>query len=132
MVSERWESQLDACHGECVLRNPDLSAIVGQSLLHFDGTRYFVSDFAIMPNHVHLLVAFPTEAEMLDQCYRWKHFTSVQINRRLGRKGRFWEDDQFDHLVRGADEFDHYRAYIAENPTRAQLRVGEYVHFTKG
>jgi putative transposase len=130
-VSDRWESSLDECHGECVLREPRLGTIVAQSWLHFDEQRYVLTDFAVMPNHVHLLVAFPTEEALFEQCDSWKHYTAVKLNQRLGRRGRFWEEDQFDHLVRSADRFDHYRHYITDNPARAGLQTGEYVHFSK-
>ena len=30
----------------------------------------------------------------------------------------------YDHIVRNAEEFEHYRKYIAENPVRAELRSG--------
>ncbi len=35
--SARFEALLDDCHGECVLRRPELAKIVGDSLRHFDG-----------------------------------------------------------------------------------------------
>ena len=69
-----------------------------------------------MPNHVHVLAAFPTEEAMLEQCESWKRFTARQINRLLNRRGRFWQQDVFDHLVRSPEEFERLRAYIAENP----------------
>jgi type I restriction enzyme R subunit len=131
IVSERWENALDECHGQCVLRQPALAEIVANSLLHFDEQRYVLTDFVVMPNHVHLLASFPTEEALLEQCDSWKHFTAVQINRRLGRQGRFWEEDQFDHLVRSPEWFDHYRRYIGDNSDRARLQPGEYVHFSK-
>jgi type I restriction enzyme R subunit len=56
----RWHDALDAGHGACVLRQPDLATIVGNSLRHFDGERYLMLDFVVMPNHVHLLASFPT------------------------------------------------------------------------
>jgi len=84
-----------------------------------------------MPNHVHLLAAFRDEEGMLAQRESWKHYTAVRINRILGRKDRFWEQDGFDHLVRSEDGFDHYRRYIADNPGKAQLRPGEFLHFSK-
>ncbi len=49
------EDFLDTCHGSCVLRRPELANIVSDSLLHFDGQRYRMGDFVVMPNHVHLL-----------------------------------------------------------------------------
>jgi type I restriction enzyme R subunit len=114
-----------------VLRRPELSQIVADSLCHFDGDRYELTDFVVMPNHVHLLVAFPDEESLLKQCESWKHFTATQINRRLGRKGRFWQQDGFDHLVRTPERFEELRHYIADNPKRARLGPGEYIHYSK-
>jgi REP-associated tyrosine transposase len=131
MLADRWNDQLDACHGACVLRRPDLSKVVADSLRHFDGDRYDLTDYVVMPNHVHVLVAFPDEDSMLQQCESWKHFTATQINRALGRKGRFWQQDGFDHLVRSPEQFDYLRRYISENPVRARLRAREYVHYSK-
>lgn len=121
----RWHEELDAGHGACVLRDPALAQIVHDSLLHFDGERYEMLSFVIMPNHVHLLVCFSDKAALLEQCEPWKHFTGVQINRRLGVKGRFWQQDAFDHLVRHAAQFRRLQHYIAENPAHAGLQAGE-------
>lgn len=131
LVAERWELHLDECHGACVLRQSELSRLVADSLQHFDEQRYVLTDFVIMPNHVHVLASFPTADSMLSQCAGWKHFTAVHLNRLLGRRGRFWEEDQFDHLVRSSEHFNHFRSYIAENPQRARLAAGEFIHFQK-
>jgi len=93
--------------------------------------RYYLSDYVVMPNHVHILVAFPTEEAMLKQCESWKHYTARQINGLLQRRGRLWQQDAFDHLVRSPDEFDRLRAYIADNPRAAGLRSDEYLHYQK-
>ncbi|QJW98214.1 transposase [Frigoriglobus tundricola] len=128
-VSTRWHELLDCCEGECVLRRPELAGIVAASIRYFDGDRYRVTDFVVMPNHVHLLVSFPSETQMLAQCESWKHYTAVRLNKALGRKGRFWQVDGFDHLVRSDQQFDVLRDYIATNPVRAKLRSGEFVHY---
>jgi REP element-mobilizing transposase RayT len=130
-ISDRWNDRLDACHGDCVLRRPNLAKIVSDSLLHFDGDRYELTDFVVMPNHVHLLAAYPTENAMLEQAESWKRFTAVRINRLLKRTGRFWQADGFDHLVRTEEQFSYLRRYIAENPRRAGLRSGEFIHLSK-
>jgi len=129
--SDRWHKELDSCHGACVLRRGDLAQIVADSLKHFDGERYLLTDFVVMPNHVHLLASFSHEEAMLAQCESWKHFTAAKINRSLGRKGRFWEQDGFDHLVRTEHHFQHFRRYIAANPATARLAAGEFIHFSK-
>lgn len=126
-----WHDTLDAGRGACVLRRADLARIVADSLHYFDNQRYLMLDFVVMPNHVHLMASFPDEKAMLAQCESWKHFTATQINRRLGQKGRFWQQDAFDHLVRTEEQFQYLRRYIADNPEKARLRPGEYVHYSK-
>jgi putative transposase len=127
----RWHDALDAGHGACVLRAPALAEIVAKSLHHFDGERYVLLDFVVMPNHVHLLSRFPDEGAMLHQCESWKHFTATGINRKLGTKERFWQTDAFDHLVRSEEQFQYLRRYIADNPTKAGLKPNESLQFSK-
>jgi putative transposase len=127
----RWHDCLDEGHGDCVLRNPDCSAIVAKSLGFFEGDRYLLLDFVVMPNHVHLLAAFPDEKGMLSQCESWKHYTATNINRLLKQKGRFWQQDGFDHLVRSDEQFLYLRRYIAENPRKARLAPGQFAHYSK-
>jgi REP-associated tyrosine transposase len=130
-LSDRWNDHIDACHGACVLRRPAISQIVANSLLHFDGDRYELTDYVVMPNHVHVLVAFSDDDSMLRQCESWKHFTAAQINRALGRSGHFWQQDGFDHLVRSLEQFEYLRQYIADNPRRANLSSSEFRHLSK-
>lgn len=130
-VAQRWNDHLDDCHGECVLRRPEFAQEITQSLQHFDGERYDLTDFVIMPIHVHVLATFPDEEAMLAQCESWKHFIARKINRALSRNDRFWQQDGFDHLVRSVEQLVHYRRYIAENPSRAHLPRGDFVHFSK-
>ena len=120
------EDFLDTCHGRCLLRKPELAQIVADSLLHFDGERYQMGDFVVMPNHVHLLAVFQNEEGMREQCDSWLHFTAVQINRAMGEKGKFWQQEPFDHLVRSPEQYHYLRKYIAKNPQKAKLTTGEY------
>jgi type I restriction enzyme R subunit len=123
------EDYLDTCHGRCLLRQPKLSSIVADSLLHFDGDRYRMGDFVVMPNHVHLLAAFPSAGEMKDQCDSWMHYTAFRINQAIGEKGKFWQQEPFDHLVRSLEQYEYLRRYIADNPKKAGLKTGEYFYW---
>jgi REP element-mobilizing transposase RayT len=127
----RWHDALDACYGDRVLRRPEIAEIVGDSLLHFEGERYVILDYVVMPNHVHLLASFPNETEMLAQCKSWKHYTARRINHRLRRMGHFWQADAFDHLVRSDKQFEYLRRYIAANPRRAKLQAGDALHYSR-
>ena len=116
LFSERWEKWLDECHGECLLARPELKAVVESALRHFDGQRYRLDAFVVMPNHVHVLVT-PLGAHRLSEIVQnWKSYTAHEINRRLGRKGSFWQKESFDHIVRSADEMERLRKYIRDNP----------------
>ncbi len=126
-----WDGELDRGAGACVLARPELSAIVMDSLLHFDGDRYVLTDAVVMPNHVHLLAAFKDEDALLAQCTSWKRFTARQINEALKQSGEFWQVEQFDHLVRSSEQFEHYRRYIADNPLKANLSPPSYRLYRK-
>jgi putative transposase len=121
------EDELTACHGDCVLRCSTQAQIVADGLRHFDGNRYTLGDFVVMPNHVHLLVGALARNAMLKQVESWKKWTALKINEALGRKGRFWQDESFDHLVRSEAAFQKFRRYITDNPVKAKLRDGEFL-----
>jgi len=122
------EEFLDTCHGRCLLRRPELAEIVANALLHFNGQRYRMGDFVVMPNHVHLLAVFPSADSLKAQCDSWLHYSAVQINRLIGEKGKFWQQEPFDHLVRSPEQYEYLRQYIAENPHKARLQPGEFYY----
>ena len=122
------EEFLDTCHGRCLLRRRELAQIVADSLLYFDGQRYRMGDFIVMPNHAHLLAAFAAAEAMKAECDSWLHYTAIQINKAIEEKGKFWQQEPFDHLVRSAEQYDYLRRYIADNPHKAGLEPGEYLY----
>ncbi|OYV82532.1 MAG: hypothetical protein B7Z73_17035 [Planctomycetia bacterium 21-64-5] len=130
-ISLEFHQHLDAGHGACVLRQKELAAEVGRSLRHFDGQRYRMGDFIVMPNHIHALVQFLGGTKLKKQCYSWKKFTATKINRTLGQSGTFWQKESFDHLVRSLEQFERFQRYIADNPSKAGLKEGEYLYYQR-
>lgn len=122
--SAKLEERLDEGHGACLLRDPRTSEIVAQSLHKFDGVRYALGSFVIMPNHVHLIVGGIMRDCMLRQVAGWKRWTARMINERSGTQGRFWQAESFDHLIRSSEAHRRFRAYILENPAKAGLQRG--------
>jgi putative transposase len=124
--SSRWQNHLDDCHGECLLRRLDIRNVIEAALRHFEGQRYELGDFVLMPNHVHLLVT-PADGEDIERlCFSWKRFSGGSINKLLGRQGEFWQPESFDHIVRSASALQKTQAYIAENPVKARLKEYEF------
>ena len=123
----KFHAWLDAGEGACWLRQPEYAQIVAGALAFFDGERYALDDFVVMPNHLHVLVTPAPDHALSDIVRSWKTFTARQINGLLGRAGAFWQAETYDHIVRSEEQLAHYRRYIADNPVKAKLREGEYL-----
>jgi putative transposase len=50
-----------------------------------------------------------------------KLHSARECNRLLGRRGRFWQDESYDHWVRDVDELERLIQYVEYNPVRAGL-----------
>jgi len=121
------EAWLDQGHGECILRRPQIAATIANSLRRFDGDRYALDSFVVMPNHVHVLVR-PHEADSLSEIlHSWKSFSAKEINKLRERSGAVWQDENYDRMVRDFAELERYRDYIKENPVAAKLGDGEFI-----
>jgi putative transposase len=121
-----WDDELEKCHGACYLRCSAASKIVADGLLKFNGDRYVVAAFVVMPNHVHLLAAFAKRGAITTQGAAWRQYWAREINSLVGRTGHLWQEDQFDHLIRSPAAFERTRQYIIDNPRKARLPGGEY------
>ncbi len=101
--------------------NHELASIFEEILWFGFGKRYTLEAYVIMPDHVHLLLSPIDEWSLGRILQGLKGFSARQINSRLGRKGKFWQDETFDHLVRNdSDWFDKF-SYIHNNPVTAGL-----------
>jgi hypothetical protein len=102
---EKW---LDQGMGSCVLKEPSCAALLTQALHHFDGERYQLGAYVVMPNHVHVIVRpLATEYSLEMIVGSWKQFSSKRINALMGAKGDLWQQECFDRMVR--DEEHLYR-----------------------
>ena len=123
---EWQEAQVDQGHGACHLAQPAVADVVEGALKHFDGERYQLGSYVIMPNHVHVLVQPAPGHCLSDILHTWKSFTATQANRLLKRAGAFWQEESFDHIVRDEAQLERFRRYIVENPVKARLSPGRF------
>jgi REP element-mobilizing transposase RayT len=81
---------------------------------------YELHAYAVMPNHVHLLITPLVEPARLLRSL--KGITAKRANELLECTGRaFWQDESYDHVVRNGLEFERIRSYIERNPVTAGL-----------
>ena len=120
-LRKRIELYLDQGYGACYLKDPRIAESVQNSFLFFDGERYRLTAWVIMPNHAHMLLT-PCEGHELSAIlHSLKSYTANEANKLLRRKGQFWQPESFDRYVRDANHFAKVIAYIENNPVKARL-----------
>ncbi|MCS6805497.1 MAG: DNA methyltransferase [Blastocatellia bacterium] len=119
-LRKRIEKYQDSGKGACYLRDERIAHLVQDALKHFDGERYRLIAWCIMPNHVHVLI------EMMDEPLQkiiqsWKSYTAHEANKILGERKAFWSPDYFDRYIRDEKHFNATVEYILQNPVKAGL-----------
>ncbi|MBI2421872.1 MAG: transposase [Candidatus Hydrogenedentes bacterium] len=126
---QRMQDWLDAGYGSCVLHNPACAESVAQVLRKFDGDRYDIASFVVMPNHVHALFQLWGETKLVPLLQAWKGTSARDINRLTGRRGTLWQQESRDTSIRNLEHFARSYHYILDNPRKAGLRDGEYLYY---
>ena len=121
------DEMLDRGWGDCWLRSAKIAEIVEGSFLAFDGTRYRLHAWTVMPNHVHVLFSVLPGHSLGTIVSSWKKFSAREANKRLGRIGTFWQADYWDRFVRNEAHFEAAIAYIDKNPVKAGLVDSDYL-----
>jgi REP element-mobilizing transposase RayT len=116
------EAFLDRGMGECCLRTPGIALIVSDAIRYFDGQRYRLDSWVVMPNHVHL-VLWPMPNHSLSKILQsLKRFTAREANKMLQRTGQeFWQPESYDHWIRNDEEHTRCCRYVVNNPVKARL-----------
>ena len=115
------DAVLDQGHGRRDLAIPEIAELIQKALLRFDGGRYSLLAWCVMPNHVHVLVEILSEHRRDRIVHSWKSFTAHAANRLLGRTTAFWAPEYFDRYMRDDMHLAATLAYIEDNPVKAGL-----------
>jgi len=130
----RWDAYLDKAEfGPRWLSQPEIASIVKEAMHYRDGKVFDLHAFCIMSNHVHVVFEPLSRAEWhsaLRSEYHsdlqkimqsLKRHTARQANIILGRRGAFWQDESYDHVIRDNEEYIRIINYVLENPVKAGL-----------
>lgn len=115
------ERILDRGLGPAYLADESIARILVENLLKFDGIRYRLLHWVIMPNHVHILLTPAEEVSLSSIMHSMKSYTASAANAQLNRTGRFWAVEYFDRYIRDYDHYEKTVAYIHNNPVKAGL-----------
>jgi len=121
-LHRRVERYLDQGHGGCHLRRPEVADPVCGAITHFQADWYFLGEWVVMPNHVHVLFWPTPNRTVTDILKSWKQYTSRRAKPLIGvAQARFWQPESYSHWVRNDDEKARIGRYIRNNPVTARL-----------
>jgi REP element-mobilizing transposase RayT len=121
LLSNKVQEYLDRSEGECWLNNPAIARLVIQTMQHFNGTRYQLEAWCVMPNHVHVVFQDLGISNLNSILHSWKSYTAHEANKILNRTGKFWHNEYYDHSIRNDEDFAHCVEYTLYNPVKAKL-----------
>ena len=111
----------DSGVGQCFMRDDRVAQIVKDTLFYYDGKKYKIIAWCIMPNHVHILIEVFNGFSLSEIIHSWKSFSANQINKLLNRAGQVWMMEYFDRYIRDYEHFDKVVNYIHNNPVKAGI-----------
>lgn len=123
----KWDTSLDTADaGPFWLRNPQVAALVADSLHYRNKRVYDLDAFCVMPNHVHTvytpLIKKGDEYYALSAImHSLKLYTGRRANLLLEQEGNFWQHENYDHVVRDEAEWRRIISYVVNNPVKAGL-----------
>jgi REP element-mobilizing transposase RayT len=118
----RIEEYFDSGAGSCPFLDMRIAGAMAAALRFRERKYYRLLAWCVMPNHVHVVARLFPGQELAKVVKAWKNFSAKAANQALGRKGRFWQREYYDRLIRNGDELNRAINYVVENPAKAGLK----------
>jgi len=102
-------------------------SIVLECCRHDDGSKIDLQASVVMPDHVHLIFTPLVDQAEMEVCSLGKIMHSIKgasahkVNQALKRKGKVWQTESFDHVLRPLESLEQKIQYLLENPLRRGL-----------
>jgi len=108
------------------LLQPSQKDCIFNALNFLNGKKYELYAAVILNDHLHMIIN-PTDS-LSKIMHSIKSFTAHEINKQLNRKGKVWQDESMDKVIRSEKEFIQKVNYIVNNPITAHLaqRYADY------
>ena len=107
---------LDQGHGSCIFKRSDCRSILEHSFQYVNYVNCIILGYVIMPNHVHILMLPYPGQDCMEILASVRKYSAKHINKLLDRKGRLWQRDLFDRIVRSPQHLRQAIYYIRQNP----------------
>ena len=104
------------------LENQEIASLVSSVLKFYNENEYDLLCYCIMPNHVHIIFTLKEKSRVLSKIMKSiKGYSARESNKILGRRGTFWQDESYDHIIRDEKELERIVYYVLNNPVKAGL-----------
>ena len=77
------EDTLDKGYGSCLLKIDEVAQTQISNWKYFDGVKYDLISYVVMPNHVHVLIKTKADYTIAKIVWGWKTYVSKFVNSRL-------------------------------------------------
>lgn len=100
--------------------------MVLQHCLHDHGIKLHVHGAVVLPDHIHMVFTPLKDSEgknfgLAEILGAIKGASAHGINRVLKRRGKVWQTESFDHILRSEEKIREKVEYICQNPIRKGL-----------
>lgn len=119
--SAQVEYFIDSGYGSSIFRDSGNAEIMRDVLMTKRNDEYDLYAWCIMPNHIHVLFSLLSEHHLSKVVAEWKSCAAHMLNKRMNRKGRLWNVDYFNRIIRTYDDYCSTKEYIWKNPEKAGL-----------
>jgi len=110
------------------LDGPERTIVLG-AVRYFHGQRYDVHGAVIMDDHAHAML-WPFDGWKLeDIIHFWKSYSAHLIQSGRACRGRLWQDEYFDRVIRSGEDYVEKMNYMFNNPLKRWPDVGNYAWF---
>ena len=111
---KRIDEYLDNGHGCCALKDTKYAQLIIDNWRLFNGSRYHLCAWVIMPNHVHVLITLTGSTSLAKIIQSWKSYTGHRLPVP-------WQREYWDRYIRNDEHYQQAISYIHENPVKAHL-----------
>jgi putative transposase len=115
------DAALDHSRDGAIFSDPTNADVMQAALRYFDGDRYDLQAWCVMPNHVHVVLVTDPNILLGSIVKSWKRSVAWSLNKALGTKGSVFALDYFDRYIRNLRQADTAIHYVEINPVKAGL-----------
>jgi putative transposase len=115
------DQALDCSSEGYLFDDPAYADIMQNAVRFFDGDRYDLQAWCIMPNHVHVVLVTDPDVFLGAVIRSWKYHVALEINKVRGSTGRVFAPDYFDRFVRNLKQAEKAIHYVEANPVKAGI-----------